>query len=105
MVETDATLEDFFNQVFMKFDIEAKHQAGLKCMMSLVQKIDNYVSEDVVKDPNCGVLKLKPAEDDVFKNLSHQRLHDIQPSQVLDMTILLMTPLPCLQISPREMMG
>ncbi|KAG5265212.1 hypothetical protein AALO_G00262630 [Alosa alosa] len=54
-----------FILMFMKFDIEAKHRAGLKCMMSLVQKIDNYVSEDVVKDPNCGVLKLKPAEDDV----------------------------------------
>ncbi|KAL2097491.1 hypothetical protein ACEWY4_006698 [Coilia grayii] len=61
---SDPTLEVFLNQVFVKFHIGPKDQAGLKVYDESGTEIDDDVFEDVVKDPNCGVLKLKPAEDD-----------------------------------------
>lgn len=50
--------------MFIKFNIQSKHQAGLKLYDHSGTEIDDDVFEDVVKDPNCGVLKLTPAEDD-----------------------------------------
>ena len=49
---------------FIKFDIQPKHQAGLKLYDQSGTEIDEEVFEDVVQDPNCGVLKLTAAEDD-----------------------------------------
>ena len=52
-----------FILVFIKFGTEVKHQAGLKVCDESGTQIDSDVFKDLVKNPNCGVLKLKPAEE------------------------------------------
>lgn len=47
---------------FIKFDIQPK--AGFKLYDQSGTEIDDEVFEDVVNDPNCGVLKLTAAQDD-----------------------------------------